>query len=50
MKKVWIKARCKICGKEFDCTQDYIPTTCGKFDCLAEANKRGLFKKELSHE
>jgi hypothetical protein len=44
-KKEWVKARCQVCGKEFDCLKDYIPVTCGKFDCLAAAKKQGLFKE-----
>lgn len=43
-KKEWIKARCQICSKVFEHTTDYTPITCGRFDCLSEANKKGLFE------
>jgi len=45
MKKIWVKSRCPICGKEYEHTEDYKPPTCSKFDCIFEANKRGLLKK-----
>lgn len=38
----WLTETCPICGKEYQYREDYKPKTCGKFDCLAEANKRGL--------
>ena len=45
-KIVWIKKKCQICGKEFDCIKgrEGELVTCGKFDCLQQANKRGLLK------
>ena len=46
MKKNWFKAICPICGKEYEYLKGYKPKTCSKFDCLQEANKRGLFNKK----
>jgi len=41
----WLKANCPICGKEYEYTSIYKPSTCGKFSCLQEANKRGFWSK-----
>jgi hypothetical protein len=43
--KHWIKSQCKICGKTFEHLSKYQPVTCGKYDCLQEANKRNLLNK-----
>lgn len=46
MKKQWLRTTCPICGKEYEYLPNYKPSTCGKFDCLKQANKQGLTKKE----
>jgi len=47
-KKKWLVGECKVCGAIFE-YQNYgrVPVTCGKYKCLAEAAKRGLFKKKV---
>ena len=52
--KEWLKGTCPICGKTFEYLLTYdhqlrphTPITCGKFDCLQEANKRGLLYKAV---
>ena len=46
-KKKWLVGECKVCGAIFE-YQNYgrVPVTCGKYKCLAEAAKSGLFKKK----
>lgn len=38
----WVLSRCPVCGKQYPHKEDYKPVTCGKFDCLHEAKRRGL--------
>jgi len=40
----WARSNCPICGREYPHKVDYMPVTCGRFDCLQEANKRGLLE------
>lgn len=50
MKQNWITSKCLICKAEFQHTDTYTPKTCGKFECLQEANKRHLFDRDdLAH-
>ena len=42
-KRVWHKAVCPICGEGYQYL-DYKPATCGKFQCLQAALRRGLLK------
>lgn len=39
MKKVWLKAICPICGKQYEYLSDYKPKTCG--NCLQKFQKGG---------
>jgi hypothetical protein len=50
----WFKGKCQNCGKTFEYLPQphhgspyYIPITCGKFNCLQEADKRNLFYKAV---
>jgi len=43
--KGWARSYCPICGREYPHKEDYTPVTCGKFECLQEANRRGMFPK-----
>jgi endogenous inhibitor of DNA gyrase (YacG/DUF329 family) len=45
MKKEWLKATCPVCGKEYEYRSDFKPSTCGQFECLKEAFKKGILKK-----
>ena len=38
----WVRSDCPICGRGYPHKRGYDPITCGNFDCLQEANKRGL--------
>lgn len=40
----WLKADCPICRREYEHTPDYVPRTCGSFDCLKKASLRGLLR------
>ena len=40
--KNWQQATCPICGYEYDYLPEYKPATCGKHDCIHEANKKGI--------
>ncbi len=43
----WEKTTCPICNREYQFQGAiYKPTTCGDFDCLQEARKRGLLPKK----
>ena len=46
-KIVLIKAKCLVCGKEYDYPEGgYNPSTCGNFDCLFKYLHRPQFKNE----
>lgn len=45
VKYQWLGAICPICNKEYRYRSDYKPVTCGWFDCIQEANKRGLLPR-----
>ncbi len=36
MKRVWLKATCPICGKQYEYLSDYKPATCSNFNCLQQ--------------
>ena len=38
----WVRSDCPICGREFPHRRGYTPRTCGSYDCLQAANRRGL--------
>lgn len=40
MQRQWLKARCLICGKEYEYLSDFKPSTCGKYDCLQKMELR----------
>ena len=40
--EAWTRSNCPICGRSYPHKEGYKPITCGKFDCLQEANRRGL--------
>ena len=44
MKRIWVKSKCPICGKEYEHLIDYKPKTCGRFECLREVHKRGMLR------
>ena len=35
----WTRSDCPICGRSYPHRVGYKPLTCGKFECLQEANK-----------
>lgn len=41
----WTRSNCPICGEGFPHKKDYKPVTCGKFNCLQEANARGMLPR-----
>jgi len=47
-KSEWTRSECPICGRGYPHKIDYKPVTCGHFDCLQEAKKRGLLDKEVA--
>ena len=42
MEDQWTRSNCPICGRSFPHEVSYRPVTCGRVDCLLEANRRGL--------
>ena len=42
MTNSWMRSDCPICGQSFPHKKGYQPMTCGRFDCLQEANRRGM--------
>ncbi len=40
----WMRSDCPICGQSFPHKIGYTPVTCGRFDCLQEAKRRGLLQ------
>lgn len=44
--KTWTRSICPICGRSYPHLLEYQPITCGRFDCLQDANKKGLFEDQ----
>ena len=42
---IWARSNCPVCGRSFPHKKDYTPKTCGAFDCLHEAIRRGVSMK-----
>jgi len=38
----WTRSSCPICGRGYPHKRGYKPVTCGRYDCLHEANQRGM--------
>lgn len=52
--KEWLKGICPICGKTFEYLITYDnqmrphhPITCGKYECIKEANKRNMLYRTI---
>lgn len=46
----WQKATCPICNEEYVYLPVFKPKTCGKYNCVYEAHKRGLIYKDKVSE
>lgn len=46
----WLWEICPICRKRYCYLVAFKPVTCGKYDCVHEAHKRGLIYKDKVSE
>ncbi|KKL51268.1 hypothetical protein LCGC14_2297170 [marine sediment metagenome] len=41
------RSDCPICGQDFPHLRGKKPVCCGRYDCLHEANRRGLYNAKV---
>ncbi len=46
----FLRAICPICNKQYVYMSAFKPVTCGKYDCVHEAHKRGLIYANTKEE